>query len=542
MNKSKWLSFAGISATVILLAACGNGKSSSSSQKITLMQQADLTSLDTSNAAEMTQWTVLTNSMEGIYRSNSKNEPSPGIATKVVKPTNNGKTYTFHLRKNAKWSNGSSVTAKDFENAWKRSVSPNAKSGYNYIFSGIKNADQITAGKKSYKSLGVQAVNKYTLRVELDHPMPYFSKMMTMAAFLPQSQDAVKKFGSTYGTSSSKMYYDGPFTVKGWTGSEEKWKLVRNNKYYDKKDIKLSTINMKVVKDPNTAHNMFSDGKLDDAVLTGVTAMGVQKDKNLKHVTKANSAYLMLNTASGRPLHNTKMRQALSLAINRERLVKKVVADGSTPSSTMVSTGLTTNPTTGKDFGVETSQKDNYNVAKAKSLWKQGMQESGQKGPVKLTIVGPDTTNYKELAQFLQGEYQQELGKGNVKVVANNLPSKAAVEKQSAGKFDGYQTGWVADFGDPISYLTIMAKDNPQNYGKFDDAQFNQYVKNLTSPKAANTNYYWRNLRAAENRLNQTSPIVPLYNNVESHLVNPKIKGVLYHSVGEYDYTRAYLK
>ncbi|WP_338055714.1 peptide ABC transporter substrate-binding protein [Secundilactobacillus odoratitofui] len=536
------MSIAGVSASMILLAACGNSKTSSSKQQITLMQQADLTSLDTSNAAEMTQWTVLTNSMEGIYRSNSKNEPAPGIATKVVKPTNGGKTYTFHLRKNAKWSNGSSVTAKDFENAWKRSVSPKAKSGYNYIFSGIKNADQITAGKKSYKTLGVKAVNKYTLRVDLEHPMPYFNKMMTMAAFLPQSQDAIKKFGNTYGTSSAKMYYDGPFTVKGWTGSEESWKLSKNSRYYDKKAIKLSTINMKVVKDPNTAHNMFSEGKLDDAVLTGVTAMGVQKNKNLKHVQKANSAYLMLNTASGQPLNNVKMRQALSLAVNRERLVKKIVADGSTPSSTMVSTNLTTDPTTGKDFGTETSQKESFNVTKAKKLWKQGMQESGLKGPVKITIVGPDTTNYKELAQFLQGEYQQELGTNNIKVNASNLPSKAAVEKQSAGDFDGYQTGWVADFGDPISYLTIMEKGNPQNYGKYNDAKFNQYAKNLTSTKASSTSYYWKNLRAAEKRLNETAPIVPLYNNVESHLVNHKLKGVLYHSVGEYDYTRAYLK
>ena len=119
------------------------------------------------------------------------------------------------------------------------------------------------------------AVNAHTLKVELDYPMPYFNKMMLLPIFFPQSTNALKKFGNKYGSSSKNMYFNGAFYGNGWTGSNLSWNLDKNPYYYNKKNIKLNEIKMQVVKDANTAHQLYQDGQLDDALITGTTAQGL---------------------------------------------------------------------------------------------------------------------------------------------------------------------------------------------------------------------------------------------------------------------------
>ncbi|MDF4200665.1 ABC transporter substrate-binding protein, partial [Bacillus subtilis] len=154
-------------AGTFLLASCSGKNSSKDTLK--LMQTAEIQSLDNSNVATLPQWNVLVQSMEGLYRMDKNGKPVAAMATKVVKPTNNGKTYTFHIRKDAKWSDGSKVTAQDFVTSWRRSASPSAKSGYNYIFTGIKNATKVSSGELPASDLGVKALNDTTLQVQLEY-------------------------------------------------------------------------------------------------------------------------------------------------------------------------------------------------------------------------------------------------------------------------------------------------------------------------------------------------------------------------------------
>lgn len=528
-------------------AVSGCSQSASSSKKqsntnkntITLMQTNELLSLDTSNHADLTTWNILENTMEGLYKADSKHQPAPAMATKVVSPTANGTLYTFPLRHNAKWSNGDPVTAQDFVTAWQRSVAPTAKSGYNYIFSGIKNADAISAGKKAPQTLGVKALGRYQLQVELEHPMPYFNKMMVMPAFFPENQTALKKFGNNYGTNSQRLYYNGAFKATGWDGTNESWTLKPNKYYYDKKAIHLQAIKYLVVKDPNTAHELFEQHKLDDATITGVTAKELQKDKNLIHQKRAGNYYLRINLANNQPLTNNNMRQALNLVLDRRALTKDVLADGSVPAYTYTAKDLATDPTSNKDFANEHQPQQTYNVALARKLWQKGRSEAGLKKTVNLTLIGDDQTVTKNVAQFVQASIQKNLPA--VKVTMRNIPEKSASAAVKSGKFNLAQTLWLADFADPISFMGILTKNNPQNYGKYNDDEFNQlYQAALES--STSTNQYWQNMNKLEERLNQTVPVLPLYQMVESHLVNPRLHGVLSHPVGENDYTRAYLK
>lgn len=521
------------------LAACGNNNSQASSGKtsLNLMETDVVSSLDTSVTASIPQWDTLVQTMAGLYRSDKNDQPVPAVATSYHK-SSDGKTYTFNLRHNAKWSNGDTVTAQDFVTAWRKGASPKAMSGYNYIFSNIKNADQISQGKKAVSSLGVKAVGKYKLVVQLENPEPTFIDKMVMPAFYPQNTRLVKKYGAKYGTAAKYTAFDGAFKVTKWTNTSEKWTAVKNPYYYAKSAVKLQKLNYQVVKDSNTAHQLFQQGSLDDAVVSGTTAQGLQNNKNLYHLYRSGNNFVNLNMAKGAVLANKQLRQALYLAVNRTQLSKKVLADGSKPSYTFSAPNAAKDPASGKDFAAAAQPKETYNVAKAKKLWQAGLKQLG-KSKVELTLVASDTTTDKNVSEFLQSQLESKLP--GLKVTVKNLPSKSAYNLVANGKYDLYLSLWLNDYADPYSELQTLEKTNSHNYGKYTSAAYNNELSQARK-NATTRSVYFSHLLKAQEQMNQDYPVLPLYTMVEDHLVNSNLKGVLWHKVGMIDYTRAYFK
>ena len=173
---------AALSAT--FLVACGQKSSSSSSQQVLNWDEtAELPTMDLSTATDVVSFDTLNNTMEGLYRLGKDSKLEPGLATKT-EVSKDGLTYTFTLRKDSKWSNGDKVTAKDFVYSWQRTVDPKTASQYAYLFSGIKNADDIMNGKADVSTLGVKADGDYKLVVTLDKKIPYFKLLMGFPTFL----------------------------------------------------------------------------------------------------------------------------------------------------------------------------------------------------------------------------------------------------------------------------------------------------------------------------------------------------------------------
>lgn len=221
-----------ILASAATLAACGSNSSQSSAKKQTLtwMNTAEMTTLDASKATDQASYDQINNVEEGLYLLGKNAKVQNALATSTKKSAD-GKTWTFTIRKDAKWSNGDPVTAKDFVYSWRRTIDPKTASEYAYLFSGIKNADAIVSGKKKPAALGIKADGKYKLTVTLEKRIPYFKLLMAFPLFFPQNQKFIEKAGSKYATSSKYMIYNGPYKQVGWTGSNLSWKLVKNDKY-----------------------------------------------------------------------------------------------------------------------------------------------------------------------------------------------------------------------------------------------------------------------------------------------------------------------
>ncbi|PAK58437.1 hypothetical protein B9K02_11615 [Lentilactobacillus kefiri] len=327
-EKKLWISLPILLSALVLTGCSNSGKTSSGENKTAkIMEQADISALDPSLITDVGALETVNNSQEGLYRMKSSTEVEPGIATKIVKPTNNGKTYTFKLRSGLKWSNGDPLTVNDFVYAWRRTVTPSTKSPIAYMYLVIKNAAQIEKGNMSPSKLGIKALNKTTLQVSLSQATPYFKYLCAGVPFLPQNEKVVEKYGKSYGTSSNKMVYDGPFMVQGWSPSTETWTLKKNPNYWDKKNVKLDKVKFVVTKNPQTALSLYTSGKLDNITLAGQQASQEKNKKGYMSYPSGEIDYIAYNFRT-KALRNINIRKAISLTINRKALVNNVLKNG----------------------------------------------------------------------------------------------------------------------------------------------------------------------------------------------------------------------
>ncbi|MCD2256088.1 peptide ABC transporter substrate-binding protein [Lactobacillus sp. CC-MHH1034] len=537
-----------IAASAFLLAACGSNSSSSSSSSasnsktFTRMEGDTIQTMDPSTNTDAISGQALIDTMDGFYRYNGK-KLQPAIATSVAEPTNDGKTYTIKLRKDAKWANGDPVTAKDFVYGWRRTVDPKTASQYAYLYNQVENAQDIQSGKKSPDTLGIKALDDHTVEITLSEAVPYFNGLMTNPAFFPQNQKFVEKMGKKYGTSAKYALSNGPFILKGWTGTNNSWTESKNKDYWNAKAVKLNAVKVQVVKDPSTSLNLYQSGKLNDAILSGENAQQMKNDPAFTPRKQSSVFFVEMNQKTIPAFKNEKIRQAISMSINRKELVNKVLGNGSLAADNVTPQGLMDDPTTGKDFAKEAASKDSqyttYNPKKAKQLFKEGLQEVGAKN-VNVTLLGDDTDNAKKMNEYLQSTWQDNLP--GLKVTLQNVPFKTRLTRSQNGQFDMVVSAWGADYPDPISFLDLFTTDNSYNNGKWSNSQYDQLVQDSKTTDVLNKEKRWDDLMQAQNIITEQQGVVPLYQRVEAHLVNKKVKNLQYSPANNYNFVTTYIK
>ena len=526
----------------LALTACGSSKTSSSAKKtLNWSAGAEIPTMDLSKATDSVSFTQISNTFEGLYRLGKDSKITPGLATSE-KVSKDGKTYTFTLRKNDKWSNGDPVTAQDFVYSWRRTVNPKTESEYSYLFSGIKNADKIVAGKKPATSLGIKAVGKYKLVVTLERRIPYFNNLMGFAVFFPQNEKVVKKYGSKYGTASKYLVYNGPYIQKGWTGSNLSWKMVKNKYYWDKSKVKLNQINWSVQKSTTTSYNLYQAKKLDATSLDSSQIKQLKSDKAFTLLPQGGTYYMTFSQGkSGNEyVKNANIRKALSLAIDRGGLVSTIDGGASQPANTLTPKDLT--KVNGKDYTslISSSAKSLYpkdgNKKLAKQYLAKGLAELG-KSKIKLTLISSDTDSAEKTAESIQSNIEATLPQ--VKVEVNSVPFKTLLNRLASHNFQLGLIDWIADFADPISFLDLFTTGNSQNDGQWSNSEYDKLIADSKTTTSASQR--WSDMSKAEDILLNDAGICPLYYSTSVMLVRTSVKNAVYNR-GNWDFKEAYVK
>jgi len=545
--KSKTWKRIGLGAVTLVsaavLAACGgsSSSSSSSSDEINWYTPTEISTLDISKVTDTYSSIAIGNSGSNLLRRDEDGNLQPDLA-ESVEVSDDGLTYTATLRDNLKWSDGSDLTAEDFVYTWQRIVDPSTASEYAYLVSDahVLNAEEVIAGTKSVDELGVKADGNKVI-FTLSSPSPQFESLLSFANFMPQSKEFVEEQGDDYGTTSDNALYSGPYTVEDWDGTSGTFTLVKNKYYWDADNVKTKKVNVQTVKKADTAVQMYKDGELDTASISGTDAIyNANKNRDdVVDVPEATTAYMVYNeSGSTEALTNTKIRQALNLATDREGIVKAAIDTGSTAANALVPTGLETLPD-GTDLSDYVAADYSYDEDEAAKLFKEGLAELGTDS-ITLTITADsDNAVAKAAVDYIKQTWENALP--GLTIEEKFVTFKQRLQDSKNQNFDIVVSLWGGDYPEGSTFYGLFTSTSSYNYGQISDAAYDAaYQKALTTdaldPAAAAEDY-----KTAEAELYNNAHYNPLYFRSTKSLQNPSIKGLVRNSTGlQVDFTYAY--
>lgn len=520
---------------MVSLAACGGGKSTSTADASkggnkTLKTQLDVevASMDPQIATDGASFEVIAAVTEGLYSVDAAGSPIMALA-KDAKKSADGLTYTFTL-KDAKWSNGTAVTAKDFVFAWRRLVDPATASEYAFIagVAGVKNADDISAGKKKVEELGVTAKDDKTLVVELSNPVPFFESLMSFPSFLPVNEDFFKKSGEKFGTSPDTILSNGPFKVTSYEPAATTITLQKNENYWDASAVKLDGIQFQVIKEAQQAALAYKNGDLDVATVSGEQVEQFKADPEFHSVAAGYLWYISPNQKVA-GLENENLRKALALAYDKKAVVENILKDGSIAADFAIPTLLATGPD-GKDYRATSGTYLSTDKAKALDYYNKAKQELG-KSSFTYTMIVEDTESAQNVAQFIQAEIQTTLPGVTIKI--ETMPKKNRVERMQKGTFELGLTRWGPDYADPMTYLDMWVTNSPNNYGFWSNTDYDAIIKSAkTGALALDPAKRWEELKKAEGIVMDKAVIFPVYQKSNAVMIKKNVTGIEFHAVG----------
>ncbi|RBP20721.1 MULTISPECIES: peptide ABC transporter substrate-binding protein [Bacillus] len=525
--------------TTLLLTACNNkaNKSDTEAKKqvLNVTVSEEIPSLDTAKTMDGTSAHVMQNIFEGLYVLNDQDQPIPAVA-KSFERSEDGKKYTFDLRKDAKWSNGDSVTANDFMFAWRRAVSHETASQYAYMLFYVKNAKEINKGTMPLDELGVKVINDYKLEVELEQPIPYFLQLLALPIYLPQYESFLKEQGKNYALEPSNLIYNGPFVLEKWK-HEQEFQLKKNDTYWDKKKVKLEEINFQIVKDTMTAVNLYEAGDLDRVPINSQFVDKYKGNKELHMSSDPGIAMLRFNEKNN-ALANKKVRQSISLALNKEDFVAHFINNGAKPASGLVPVGHI-NEATGKDFRKENGDISPYDLQKAKKIWEEAKKELGVE-QIKLEFLTFEQDNAKRMAEYIKGDLEKNLH--GLAIQIKQQPFKQKLQLEQTGDYDISMVNWGPDYKDPISYLELFTTSNPNNKMNYSNPHYDELIKKAKNDLILDQKKRWEALRGAEQVILEDAAVAPLYHIGSAYVQRDYVKGIEKHQFGGvYTYKNAYI-
>ncbi|KIL39606.1 peptide ABC transporter substrate-binding protein [Gordoniibacillus kamchatkensis] len=512
-------------------AAEKGGKAASGPKELKLNFRAEPPVLDSSKSTAAAAFTIIGAVNEGLYRIDKDGKPQPALAKDMPKVSADGKTYTVTLRDNLTFADGSKLTTADFDYAFKRALDPATKAQYSFMLSYIKGANAILAAKTpeeveaKKKELGVKIIDEKTLEITLDQPVPFFTDLMAFQTYYPLQKSFVEKLGDKFGMDADKILPNGPFKLESWDHGKQ-LVLVKNDKYWDKDNVKLDRAVFNIVKDQNTGMNLYETNEADVADISR-DFVGIWKNKpDFQPKRELTTSYLMFGEKNVPAFKNAKIRMALALAIDNQGYVDTVLGNGSVAAEGLIPKGMMDG--NGKEFrqtaGVTMPK---YDPAKAKQLLADGLKEAGLTAMPQLKVIADDNEGGKKALEFILNQWKQNLG---FDAVAEPVPHALRIERQSQHNFEVVVSLWNGDYNDPMTFLDMWITGGEFNEVDYSNAEYDKLVNGAKAE--LDTAKRTKMLVDAEKILMQEMPIAPNYFRTQAYLVKPYVKGLILPSMG----------
>ena len=477
-------------------------------------------------ATDSTSGSVLLQTFEGLSRIDLWNQRVNGVA-KAIQISEDQKTYTFTLR-DAKWTNGDPVIAKDFEYAWKYVLNPVNQSGNAYQLYYIEGAREYNEGTGNANEVGVKALDDKTLEVKLNKPTPNFLDLTASYTYFPINSKIAREYPDWANEASEHYTSNGPFEMTEWNHGEN-IVLKKNNNYWDANIVKLKSIIMLMINNPNKNLSMLEKGEID---WTGVTSGQLLLDHEeilgdglFYSQTGAGTYSYKFNTMV-EPFNNKNIRKAFALAINRQEIVNKNIEKGQLPAMAVVPPTL--------DQENQKGYFEDHDLKVAKQFLQKGLEDLGYKEaselpPITLTIT--TTERDKNIAQAIQQMWKEYLG---IDIKLEDSEWTILEEKVKDNNFQVAQMGWAGELNDPINLLEIYSDAG------WESKEFRSVIKQ--SKTETDIEKRKKLLRKAEAVLIEEMPVIPIYFHTIYYIIDGELKDVARSRLGQVQFKWAYFQ
>lgn len=467
---------------------------------------------------------ILEHAFEGLTKKTPEGEIVPGMA-ELPEISDDGITWTFHLKDGMKWSNGDPVTAEDFEFSWKYVLNPETASEYAYQLYYLAGAEEYNAAEEGAdfaaleEKVGVKALDEKTLEVTLKQPTPYFLDLTSFYTYYPISKK-VQEANPDWALEASSYVSNGAFKLTEWK-HKESLKLEKNENYYDKDKIKLDEVQFVIIDNEDTAWQMYQADELDLVYPLPQDVQGQLKEKGDPEFNNGPDLavyYYNLNNEV-KPFNNKKVRKALSMAMDRKTITEHVSQGGQQPAYSIIPPGM---PDVSGDFQANTGELFKDNAAEeAKALLAEGLAEEGMDKLPEFTIVYNTSEGHKKIAEAVQEMWRKNL---DVTVTLENVEFQVKLDREKAGDFQISRAGWVGDYVDPMTFIDLWVTDSTFNDANWSNAEYDKYVNIAKS--SMDQKERMEAMHKAEEILIDEMPIMPIYFYTKPFSVKSHVKGI----------------
>ncbi|MEQ2525894.1 peptide ABC transporter substrate-binding protein [Robertmurraya yapensis] len=530
----KYLSIFLATLLIFVLAACTanedagedpkdeDGATEEASEKVLYWNNSiEPTSFDPPVGFDAVSWSGLNNLMEGLTRLDESHTPQPAIA-EDWDVSEDGKTYTFHIRENAKWSNGDDLKASDFVFAWKRALDPELAASSAFLGYLIEGAEAYNSGTGSADAVAVKAVDDKTFEVTLTSPQAYFLNIISLPTFFPINEKVATENPEWFAEAES-FVGNGPFNLTEWE-HDSHFVMEKNDQYWDAENVKIDKIHWAMVDDPNTEYQMYQAGELDSSNIPPELSEQLFEEGDVEIVDQAGLYFYRFNVTK-EPFQNKNIRKAFALAVDQQQIVDYVTKGKEEPAYGFVSPGFP--DANGQDFRETSGDLLKTNVEEAKELLKKGMEEEGYETLPEVTLTYSSTETHKVMAEAIQPMFKEVLG---VDVKLQSVESSVFSEEQTELKYQLSRSSFLNDFADPINSLESFQTGHSMNRTGWSNAEYDKLIQD--AKKESDEAKRFEMLYQAEKILMDEAPIFTVHFYNQTFLQNEAVTGVVRHPVG----------